>query len=90
MMKEIVKRGSVSKGEVYWVEMDPSVGTEVKKTRPAIIITHNGINKLGLRYIIAPLTSSQNDPYFFEIPISFNNIFGKVMLDQIRTIYPNE
>lgn len=77
---------NVRRGEIYWVKLDPTIGTETKKTRPAIIISNDSQNKVGRRYIVAPITSVVKTVYPFEIEININEKPSKVMLDQIRTI----
>lgn len=47
----------VKRGEVYWVNLDPTVGTEIKKTRPCLIVSPDDFNDVLPRVIIAPLTS---------------------------------
>ncbi|OYV27384.1 MAG: growth inhibitor PemK, partial [Halothiobacillus sp. 20-54-6] len=47
----------VKRGEVYWVDLDPTIGSEIKKTRPALIISPDDMNAVLPRVIIAPLTS---------------------------------
>ena len=76
----------VKRGEIYWVKLDPTIGTETKKTRPAIVISNDAQNKVGRRYIVAPITSSVKTVYPFEVKININEKSSKIMLDQIRTI----
>ncbi|MGB0187910.1 MAG: type II toxin-antitoxin system PemK/MazF family toxin, partial [Aequoribacter sp.] len=47
----------VSRGDVYWVELDPTVGSEIRKTRPCLIISPDDMNQVLPRVIIAPITS---------------------------------
>ena len=47
----------VKRGEVYWVNLDPTVGTEIKKTRPCLIVSPDDLNATLPRVIVAPLTS---------------------------------
>lgn len=78
------------RGEVYWVKLDPAVGSEISKTRPAVIISNDTGNRYSDRIIVAPLTSKGIDKvYPFEVKISAEdgvNSVSKVLLDQIRTI----
>ena len=74
------------RGEVYWVELDPTVGAEINKTRPAVIVSNNAGNKMSYRVIIAPITSSSARIYPFESGIFLNNKKGKALLDQVRSI----
>lgn len=74
------------RGEVYWVTLDPTVGSETKKTRPALIVSNNAQNQASKRVIVAPLTSVVNKIYPFEVPVNIKGKESKVMLDQIRTL----
>jgi mRNA interferase MazF len=47
----------VKRGEVYWVNLDPTVGTEIKKTRPALVVSPDDMNAALPRVIVAPITS---------------------------------
>ena len=77
---------NVKRGDIYWVNLDPTVGTEIKKIRPGIIISNDAQNKVGQRYIVAPVTSIVKTIYPFEVKINVNGKPSKTMLDQIRTV----
>ncbi len=77
---------SVRRGDVYWINLDPTVGSEVKTPRPGVIISNNAQNMVGVRYIVAPATSVIKKIYPFEAQIKINDKKSKAMLDQIRTI----
>ncbi len=74
----------VSRFEIYLVALDPTVGSEIQKTRPCIVISPNEINILRT-VIIAPLTSKGFD-FIFRPKIKFQNKEGLVLLDQIKTV----
>lgn len=74
------------RGDVYWVNLDPTIGPEIKKTRPAVIISNNVQNMVGHRIIVAPMTSIVHKVYPFEVLIHLEGKKSKVMLDQIRTV----
>ena len=80
-MKKYPKRG-----EIYWVNLDPSIGTETKKTRPGLILSNNIGNEVSNRVIIAPMTSNVEMVYPFEVKINMGNNESKAMLDQIRVV----
>jgi mRNA interferase MazF len=79
-------RNSILRGQIYWVNLDPSIGSEIKKTRPALILSNDQQNKVGQRFIVAPLTSALGKVYPFEAVVNIKGKSSKVMLDQIRTI----
>ncbi len=53
-------------GEVYWVNLDPAIGTEARKTRPAVILSNNTLNQVGQRLLAVPVTSNTSRVYSFE------------------------
>jgi len=71
--------------DVFLVSLDPTVGHEIKKIRPCIIISPDEMNKYIATIIIAPMTS-QSHSYPTRIQINFNGKKGWVVLDQIRTV----
>ena len=71
--------------EVVLVNLDPTIGSEMKKTRPAVIISPNEMNKYLNTIVIAPITSNSK-PYPTRVEIKQNKTKGWVVLDQIRTI----
>jgi mRNA interferase MazF len=70
---------------IVLVNLDPTVGNEIKKTRPCVIISPNEMNKYLNTVIIAPMTT-QSKVYPTRIEINHDNKTGWVVLDQIRTI----
>ena len=70
---------------VVLVNLDPIAGSEIKKTRPCVIISPNEMNRYLKTIIIAPMTSQSKD-YPTRVRIKQNNKIGWVVLDQIRTI----
>jgi mRNA interferase MazF len=76
----------ILRGEVYWVNLDPAIGSEVKKTRPAVIISNNIQNKISTRVVVIPITSQVKTIYPFEAKIMVANKDAKALTDQIRTI----
>jgi len=71
------------RGEVWWVEFDPSVGSEIRKTRPAIILRNDSANKNLARVVVVPLTSNTGRLYPGEAVVSIANQKSKAMADQI-------
>jgi mRNA interferase MazF len=77
---------NIKRGDVFWIALDPSLGTESKKTRPGVVLSNNSQNKEGRRVIIAPMTSVISKIYPFEVFVEVAGKKSKVMLDQIRAI----
>lgn len=76
----------VKRGDVYWVHLDPAIGSEIKKTRPAVILSNDIQNKMSVRYIVGPITSQVKKLYPFEALVKLDGKTSKVSLDQVRTI----
>ncbi len=73
----------MKRGEVWWVEFDPAVGSEVSKTRPAVIVSNNAANRNLTRVVVLPLTSNTDRQYPGEALVTIAGKQGKAMADQI-------
>lgn len=73
------------RSEVWWVSFDPSVGGEIQKTRPAIVISNDAANTALNRVIVVPVTSQISKIYPGEALITVNGEQRKAMADQIMT-----
>lgn len=71
--------------QIVLVNLDPTIGSEMKKTRPCVIISPNEMNKYLNTIVLAPMTSSTKN-YPTRIEINFDNKKGRIVLDQIRTV----
>ncbi len=74
------------RGEVWWINFDPSVGGEVKKTRPAIIVSNDIANKTLNRVQVIPVTSNIKNVYPAECLVNVQGKQNKAMADQLTTI----
>lgn len=77
--------GVVKRGEVYWVNLDPAIGSEIRKTRPALIVSPDDMNAVLPRVIIAPLTSA-GQPLGCRPEIEFKGKPARILLDQLRSV----
>jgi mRNA interferase MazF len=73
------------RGEVWWISFDPSVGGEIRKMRPAIIVSNDSANRYLNRVQVVPLTSNVERLYPAEAYVSVNGVRNKAMADQITT-----
>ncbi len=71
--------------DIVLVNLDPTIGSEIKKTRPCIIISPNEMNKYLRTIVIAPMTTSSKN-YPTRIEIKHNEKIGWIVIDQIRTV----
>jgi mRNA interferase MazF len=81
----MVAKHPVQRFEVYLISLDPTQGSEIKKTRPCLIISPNEMNRHIRTVIVAPLTSTLRD-YPTRITTTFQKKKGQIVLDQIRTV----
>jgi mRNA interferase MazF len=73
----------VKRGEVWWVEFDPAIGTEIRKTRPAVIVSNDAANRNLARVVVVPLTSNTGKQYPGEALVTMDGQSSKAMADQI-------
>ncbi len=71
------------RGEVWWVEFEPAVGSEIRKTRPAVIVSNDAANRNLARVVVVPLTSSTGKVYPGEAVVTVAGQNSKAMADQI-------
>ncbi len=81
----MVKADPVKRFEVHLISLDPTKGSEIKKTRPCLIISPNEMNKHIRTVIIAPMTSTIKN-YPTRVTATFQGKKGQIVLDQIRTV----
>jgi mRNA interferase MazF len=75
----------VRRFDVYLVNLDPTIGSEIQKTRPCLIISPNEMNNSIATVIIAPMTTKGRD-YPSRVNCTFEEKDGQIVLDQIRTV----
>lgn len=75
----------VSRGEIWLAVLDPTVGSEIQKTRPCLVVSPAEMHDYLRTVIVAPMTTgSRSAP--FRVPITFGGKEGLILLDQIRTL----
>lgn len=75
----------VSQYDIFLISLDPTIGHEIKKSRPCVIISPDEMNKYISTVIIAPMTSKSHS-YPTRVPIKFMGKNGWTVLDQLRTV----
>ncbi|MCU0501969.1 MAG: type II toxin-antitoxin system PemK/MazF family toxin [Anaerolineae bacterium] len=76
----------MKRGDVWWVNFEPSVGGEIKKERPAIIISNDAANRFLNRVQVVPLTTNTGRVYPSEAIVNVNGITHKALADQLTTV----
>jgi mRNA interferase MazF len=74
------------RGDVYWVNLDPVIGTEIRKTRPAVIVSNDSCNRYGTRVVVLPITSNVDSLYPGEARVEVKGKPGRALGDQIRSV----
>ena len=80
-----VARAAVARGDVHLVGLDPTLGNEIKKTRPCLIVSPDELNQHLRTVIVAPMTTG-GQAYPWRVTCRFQNRSGFVALDQLRTV----
>ena len=78
----------IKRFDVFLVNLDPTLGSEIQKTRPCLVISPDEMNKAIATVIIAPMTT-KGQPYPSRIVCHFQGKDGQIVLDQIRTVDKN-
>jgi mRNA interferase MazF len=76
---------TIEQFDVYLVRLDPTVGSEIKKTRPCVVVSPDDLNRHLLTALVAPLTATTKG-YISRVPSTFAGKPGAVALDQIRCV----
>lgn len=76
----------MKRGEVWWVNFEPAIGGEIRKTRPAVIVSNDAANRNLNRLQVVPLTSKTDKLYPCEAYVAVGSQMSKAMADQIATV----
>ena len=75
----------VSRFDVFVVNLDPTIGSEIRKARPCVIVSPDEVNRHVRTVVVAPLTTARR-PYPSRVPVLFDGKDGQVVIDQLRTV----
>lgn len=85
MVKSAARGPAANRGDIWLAALDPTVGSEIRKTRPCVVVSPPEIHDYLRTVIVAPMTTG-NRPAPFRIPVSFAGRDGLILLDQMRTL----
>ncbi len=79
-------RASPRRGDIYFVALDSTVGTEIRKTRPAVVVSNDSCNTHGMRVVVMPVTSNVSSLFPGEARIVVRGKPARVLGDQVRSV----
>jgi mRNA interferase MazF len=77
---------NVTRGDIWWVSLDPAQGSEIKKTRPCVVLTHNTLNKLRKTVVVVPLSSAASPHPPITVSVTCQKREVVAVIDQIRAV----
>jgi len=81
-----ISNGNIKRGEIWWVNLDPTQGSEIRKTRPCLVLSHDTINALRKTVVVVPLSSSAQSHPPITVPILCQGKWSVAIIDQIRAV----
>lgn len=79
-------RRAPRRGEVWWVALDPALGSEIRKTRPAVVVSNDSCNAHGARVVVLPVTSNVESLYPGEAQLRVRGRAARALGDQVRSV----
>ncbi|MEI6036142.1 MAG: type II toxin-antitoxin system PemK/MazF family toxin [Verrucomicrobiae bacterium] len=74
------------RGEVWWVSLDPGQGSEIKKTRPCVVLTHDTLNRLRKTVVVMPLSTAAKPHPPITVQVTCQGRAAVAVVDQIRAV----
>ena len=76
----------MTRGDIWWVALDPSQGSEIKKTRPCVVLTHDTLNRLRKTVVVVPLSTAAKPHPPITVPVTCQGRAAVSVSDQIRAV----
>ena len=76
----------VARGEVWWVALDPTQGSEIRKTRPCVVLTHNTLNQFRKTVVVIPLSTVAKPHSPITVPVTCQGRPAVAVIDQVRAV----
>ena len=81
-----MSESDVTRGDVWWVSLDPTQGAEIKKTRPCVVLTHDTLNQLRRTVVVIPLSTAAKPHPPITVPVTCQGQSAVAVIDQIRAV----
>jgi len=79
-------RSKIERGEIWWVALDPTRGTEIRKTRPCVVLTHATLNRHRVTVVVIPLSTAAKPHPPITVPVTCEGKAVVAVIDQIRAV----
>lgn len=76
----------IKRGDIWWVSLDPTLGSEIKKTRPCVVLTHDTLNQLRRTVVVLPLSTAAKPHPPITVPVTCQGNPAVAVIDQIRAV----
>ena len=81
-----MNKPKIKRGDIWWVSLDPTQGSEIKKTRPCVVLTHDTLNRLRRTVIVVPLSTAAKPHPPVTVPVTCQSGSAVAVVDQIRAV----
>jgi len=81
-----MSESTITRGDVWWVSLDPTRGSEIKKTRPCVVLTHTTLNQLRRTVVVVPLSTAAEPHPPITVPVTCQGSPAVAVIDQIRAV----
>ena len=81
-----MSESKVSRGDIWWVSLDPTQGSEIQKTRPCVVLTHDTLNHLRRTVVVVPLATAATPHPPITVPVTCQKQVAVAVIDQIRAV----
>ena len=76
----------MKRGDIWWVALDPGQGSEIKKTRPCVVLTNNTLNRLRKTVVVVPLSTAAKPHPPITVPVTCHGRPAVAVIDQVRAV----
>ncbi|MEA1867277.1 MAG: type II toxin-antitoxin system PemK/MazF family toxin [Thermodesulfobacteriota bacterium] len=77
---------AIKRGDIWWISLDPTQGSEIRKTRPCVVLTHDTLNRLRRTVVVVPLSTTAKPHPPITVPVKCQGGSAVAVIDQIRAV----